>query len=147
MTTPFNLRSLATTAGFRTSWDPCKRGGGFSKEELPWLMRIESDHGFIALWTENSLAAVAIGKQRAKALARHAGINTSRNWKGQSLRPGWTLLQCSEYDARFGIPIDDVDIVAKLLGIRKRKPATAEQKAKLAAMTAARRPAKAESAL
>jgi hypothetical protein len=35
---------------YRISWDPARKAGGWTKAELPWLMWIEGESGYISLW-------------------------------------------------------------------------------------------------
>ena len=105
-----------------------------AKADLPWLWQIRSDNGFISLWREDGLAAVAIGRRLSRRLAAMGGIDLDRPIPQQTPKVGWKLLQWGSWELRIGFPTEDLDAVAKLLGVRARKVLTDADRQRLKAM-------------
>jgi hypothetical protein len=118
---------------YRVRWDEAKKAGGWTKADHPWLMQIVGATGFISLHTPTALAVVAIGKRKSLELAKLAGIDLKLPISQQSPRPGWRTLQFGDWELRCAFPIEEIDAVARLLGVKKRKPATPEASANRAA--------------
>jgi hypothetical protein len=119
---------------YRIRWDESRKAGGWTKEDFPYLMQIVGRHGFISLWKADSLAAVCIGKTQSRKFGLSGGIDLRLPRTEHTPRPGWRLLQWSEFEVRLSFPTDELDAVAKMLGCTKRSPSTPEGRERLAAL-------------
>jgi hypothetical protein len=105
VTTPIDLRELATTAGYRTSLDPTAEIDT-TQAERAWQTRVPAKYGFITPWSATDLAGYC---------------NASRLFSQLLAVPTARPVQRGDSELRIVFAPEHLEIVASILKAQRRR--------------------------